>query len=100
MVRHLRGAVEHQTPALDVRIADVRLERRVLDLAGLVGALHNGVRLGEALFHIADAALVGGRDVPMDVRAQRKLVDDLALALVARELIVLREVRGARPRCR
>ena len=94
MVRHLRGTVEHQTPALDVRIADVRLERRVLDLAGLVGALHNGVRLGEALFHIADAALVGGRDVLMDVRAQRELVDDLALALVARELIVLREVRG------
>ena len=28
MVRHLRGAVEHQTPALDVRIADVRRERR------------------------------------------------------------------------
>ena len=94
MVRHLRGAVEHQTPALDMRVADVRLERCVLDLAGLVGALHNGVRLGEALFHIADAALVGGGDVLMDVRAQRELVDDLALALVARELIVLREVRG------
>ena len=30
----------------------------------------------------------------MDVRAQRELVDDLALALVTRELIVLREVRG------
>lgn len=48
MVRHLRGTVEHQTSALDVRIADVRFERRVLDLAGLVGALHDGVRLGEA----------------------------------------------------
>ena len=94
MVRHLRSAVEYQTPALDMRVADMRLERRVLDLAGLVGALHDSVRLGEALFHIADAAFVGRRDILVDVRAQRELVDDLALALVARELIVLREIRG------
>ena len=71
----------------------MRLQRGVLDLAGLIGALHDGVRLGKALFDIADAALIGCGNVFVDIRAQGELINDLALALIPGELVELGKVR-------
>ena len=92
MVRHLGGAVQHQTSALHMGIAHMGLQRGVLDLTGLVSRLHNGIRLGKALLHIADAALVGGSDILMNVSVQRELVNHLALTGISLELVILLQI--------
>ena len=92
MVRHLGGAVQHQTSALHMGIAHMGLQRGVLDLTGLVSRLHNGIRLGKALLHVADAALVGGSDILMNVSVQRELVNHLALTGISLELVILLQI--------
>ena len=94
MVGHLGGAVEHQPAALHMGIAHMGLQGGVLDLAGLIGLLHDGVRLGKALLHVADTALIGRGDVLVDVGVQGELIDHLALPGVALELVVLLQVVG------
>ncbi len=47
--RHLGGGVDHQTIAIHVGEADVRLGRALLGLGRFVGALDNLVRLGKPL---------------------------------------------------
>ena len=67
VIRHLGGGIDGQTAALHSCKADMRLQRCMLDLAGLVCALHNSIRLCERFLHIPDAALVGRCDVVMNV---------------------------------
>ena len=89
MVGNLGGGIDHQAAVLHMGIADVGLQGGVLDLAGLVGVLYNGIGLCKALLHIADVALVGGGDVLLDVGVEGELVDHLALTLVTGTGIVL-----------
>ncbi len=93
MVRHLGGSVEDQPPALHFCEADVWLQRRMLDLARLVRAVHHRVGLREGFVDIADASAVGGRDIPADVGAQRELVDHLAFPAVAGPPVVFVQIR-------
>ena len=92
MVRHLGGAVQHQTAALHMGVAHMRLQRRVLDLAGLIGGLHDGVRLGKALFHVADAALIGRGNVLVNIGVEGELIDHLSLAGIALQLVVFLQI--------
>ena len=93
MVGNLRRAVENQSAALHMGIAHMRLQRCVLDLAGLVGAVYNRICLRKALLHIADAALVGCGNILTDIRTQRELIDHIALTLVTGAAIVLVQIR-------
>ena len=95
MVRHLRGAVHHQTAVLNMGIADMGLQRRMLDLAGLIGALHDGIGLGKALFDVTDTTLVGSGNILMNIGAQRELIHDLAFALVTGQLVERRQIVGS-----
>ena len=94
MVGHLGGAVQHQSAALHMGIAHMGLQGCMLNLTGLVGPLHNGIRLGKALLHITDAALIGRGDVLMNVCVQGELVNHFSLPRIALELIVRLQVIG------
>ena len=89
VIWHLGGRIDGQTAALHSCEADMRLQRCMLDLAGLVGSLHNSVRLCERFLHIPDAALVGRCNVVMNICAERELIDHLAFPWILRCLIVV-----------
>ena len=94
MVRNLCRRDDRQTAGIHLSIADMGLKRCVLDLAGLIGVLDNSVRFCKGFFDITDTALVGRRDILVDVCVQRERIVHLALALITLQSIILVKIIG------
>ena len=94
MVRNLCRRDDCQAAGIHLGIADMRLKRCVLDLAGLIGVLDNSVRFGKGFFNITDTALVGRRNILVDVCMQRERIVHLALAFITLQSIILVKVIG------
>ena len=89
MVRNLCARVYDESSVLELREADVGLERSMLYLAGLICRLNYCVSFRKRLVHIADAAVVGSSYVVKHIAVQRELIDYLALSLVSRKLCIV-----------
>ena len=92
MVWNLGRGIDDEPLALHLCKAYMRLKRRMLDLACLIRAFHNGIGLLEGLLHIAYVPLVGCSHVVPYVSAKWELVDDLAFAGVLCGLVIFIKV--------